>query len=70
MYGFRKLLAGETSKKGRTSGGLPYGVYRGLILREIKIGQDAKADGTHVGRRKVLQVRRRDAEGCCRSGVP
>ena len=38
-----------------TSGGFPYRVNRGLILHEIKIGQGTKADGTHVGRRKMLQ---------------
>lgn len=52
---FRFCLTGETSKKGSTSGGLPYRVNRGLILCEIKIGQGAEADGTHVGRRRVLQ---------------
>jgi hypothetical protein len=54
VYRFRICLTGETSKKGRTSGGLPYRVNRGLILCEIKIGQSAKADGTHVGRHRGL----------------
>ena len=57
---------GEISKTGRSSGGLPYRVNRGLIFCEIKIGQGASANRTHVGGTERSRTRRR---GCQRAAV-